>query len=92
MKESLRDAIQAGHENLGISQDKMKEIYDHGTVVRSFKVGGQVLALIPSPDNLLHTTFVGPSTVVKKVDNWDYVITTLDRRKDTQLCHINNML
>ena len=59
MKESPRAANEAAHENLGISQDMMKEIYDHDTVARSFKVGGQVLVLISSSDNPLYTTFAG---------------------------------
>ena len=81
MEERLRAAINVAHENLGISHDKMKETYDPDTAVRSFKVGDRVLALIPSPNNPVHTTFVGPCTVDKNVDNRNYVITTPERRK-----------
>ena len=37
----------------------------------------------------LEARFHGPYVVVKKVGDLNYVVRAPDRRKDTQLCHVN---
>lgn len=91
MKARLRNAIDIAHQNLDQSQTKMKEYYDLNTVSREFQIGDQVLVLLPIPGDPLKMTFSGPYGIKDKVDDINYVIATPDRRKKTQLCHINQM-
>ena len=48
-----------------------------------------VLALFPVPGNPLNSRFLGPYVIEKKLRDLNYVWVTPDRRKQTQLCHIN---
>ena len=47
--------------------------------------------LFPVTGKPLQARYRGPYTVYKKVNDVDYVVQTPDRRKETQLCHINMM-
>lgn len=67
----------------------MKDRYDQETIERSFNVGDKVLVLLPLPGHLLKAQFHGPYEVVRKASDLNYVARTLDRRKSTQMCHIN---
>ena len=67
----------------------MKQIYDENIKERSFKSGDKVLALLPVSGRPLQARYFGPYTVEKKASDLNYVITTPDRRKQKQLCHIN---
>ena len=89
MKERLGEACRMASENLKSSQNKMKERYDRSSVERDFEVGDKVLVLLPVPGNPLRATFIGPCTVLEKAGDVNYVVSTPDRRKKTQRCHIN---
>ena len=67
----------------------MKQNFDKNTKERSFKSGDMVLALLPIPGRPLQARYFGPYTVEKKASDLNYIITTPDRRKQKQLCHIN---
>ena len=67
----------------------MKQNYDKNTKERSFKSGDKVLALLPIPGKPLQARYFGPYTVKKKASDLNYIITTPDRRKQKQLCHID---
>ena len=67
----------------------MKQNYDKNTKERSFKCGDKVLALLPIPGRPPQARYFGPYTVEKKASDLNYIITTPDRRKQKQLCHIN---
>lgn len=41
------------------------------------------------PGNTLYSRFFGPYVIEKKLNNLNYIVVTPDRRKQTQLCHIN---
>ena len=69
----------------------MKQWYDRKTKKRSFEPGDEVLVLFPVTGKPLQARYRGPYTVYKKVNDVDYVVQTPDRRKETQLCHINMM-
>ena len=51
--------------------------------------GDKVLALLPIPGRPFQARYFGPYTVEKKASDLNYIITTPDRRKQKQLCHIN---
>lgn len=76
-------------EKLTSTQVKMKSWYDRNTERRVFNPGDQVLALFPIIQSPFQAKFAGPYMVVKQVTEQNYVIATPDRRKSTQLCHVN---
>ena len=67
----------------------MKTWYDKKACSRTFKPGDKVLVLFPLQGNPLQARFHGPYEIQTKVSNLNYVVKTPDRRKPTQLCHIN---
>ena len=69
----------------------MKERYDKYTQSRSFQSGDHVLALLPIPGKPLQARYLGPYMYIvkKKFSHLNYIVSTPDRRKNTQLCHIN---
>lgn len=48
-----------------------------------------MLTLLPIPGSPFLAKFSGPYSVVKQVSERDYLVSTPDRRRSTQLCHIN---
>ena len=85
----LLTACEAAKSNLKSTQDEMKQNYDKNTKERSFKIGDKVLALLQIPGRPLQARYFGSYTVEKKASDLNYIITTPDRRKQKQLCHIN---
>ena len=75
--------------NLAKHQDDMKFRYDRKAKVRKFKVGDMVLAFIPIPGSPFKSKYSGPYKVSKVVNNNNYVLQTPERRKSTQLVHVN---
>ena len=75
--------------NLSSSQKSMKKKYDVDAVERSFKPGQKVLSLLPVPSDPLNSRYFGPYVIQKKLSDLNYVVVTPDRRKQTQLCHVN---
>ena len=67
----------------------MKERYEEYMHSRSFQPGDQVLALLPVNGKPLQPRYFGPYIVKEKVSDLNYILSTPDRRKNTQLCHIN---
>ena len=88
-RSKLLTACEAAKSNLKRAQGKMKQNYDKNTKERSFKSGDKVLALLPIPGKPLQARYFGPYTVKKKASDLNYIITTPDRRKQKQLCHID---
>ena len=82
-------ACEAAKSNLKSTEGKMKQNYDKNTKERCFKSGDKVLALLPIPCKPLQARHFGLYTVEKKASDLNYIITTPDRRKQKQLCHIN---
>ncbi|XP_069168747.1 uncharacterized protein [Procambarus clarkii] len=77
------------HDNLLKAQVRMKTHYDQTSKVRKFKPGDFVLAYFPIPGSPLQNKFSGPYCVKECRNNNTYVIETPDRRRKTQLCHVN---
>ena len=88
-RSKLLTACEAAKSNLKSAQGKMKQNYDKNTKERSFKSRDKVLALLPIPRRPLQARYFGPYTVEKKASDLNYIITTPDRGKQKQLCHIN---
>ena len=47
------------------------------------------MALLPIPGSPFQAKFTGPYSVVRQVSEQNYLNATPDRRKSTQLCHVN---
>ena len=56
---------------------------------RTFKPGEKVLVWSPLQSNPLQAIFHGPYEIYYMVNDLNYIVTTPDRRKSRQLCHIN---
>ena len=88
-KDRLFRAGQIAKRNLQESQSKMKVCYDRKAKSRCFEPGDRVLVLFPVVGNPLQAKYSGPYKVVKKISDTNYLVKTPDRRKETQVCHIN---
>lgn len=88
-RSKLFRACELARANLSLSQKSMKERYDVDVVERSFKPGQKVLAMLPVPGIPLRFRFFGPYVIQKKLNDLNYIVVTPDRRKQTQLCHVN---
>ena len=88
-KDRLFRAGQMAKRNLQESQSKMKVWYDRKAKSRCFEPGDKVLVLFPVVGNPLQAKYSGPYKVVKKISDTNYLVKTPDRRKETQVCHIN---
>ena len=67
----------------------MKASFDQNTAVRTFQEGDRVLAFIPVPGSSLQAKYHGPYEIAKRISDTNYIINTPDRRKPTQLMHVN---
>lgn len=76
-------------EKLPGAQAKMKWLYDHHSELRCFYPGDQVLALLPVVDSPFQTKFTGPHQVKWKVSDADYLIATPQRKRSSQIVHVN---
>ena len=56
---------------------------------QKFDVGDKVLVLLPIAGHPLQAKYHGPYIVERKINDVDYIVSTPDRRKQRQLCHIN---
>ena len=88
-KDRLFRAGQMAKRNIQESQSKMKVWYDRKAKSRCFEPGDRVLVLFPVVGNPLQAKYSGPYKVVKKISDTNYLVKTPDRRKETQVCHIN---
>ena len=88
-KRHLYEAARMARENLTTTQVKMKQRYDQKAQRRVFSVGDKVLSLLPIISSPFQAKFAGPYTVIKKVSDINSVIATPERRKSSQLCHVN---
>ena len=85
----LYEARAAARRKLGKAQSKMQRLYNRRAKQRSFKLGDKVLALLPILNSPFQAKFGGPYEIVKCFNDHNYVISTPDRRKKVQVCHIN---
>ncbi|XP_063585832.1 uncharacterized protein LOC134763205 [Penaeus indicus] len=89
LRAKLSEARKLALSNLNNAQIKMKFSHDLKSQIREFSPGDKVLLFLPIPGNPLKSKFTGPYVVSHKVSDYNYVVQTPDRRKDTQLVHIN---
>ena len=76
-------------EKLAKARGKMKNIYDPQAEWCQFSPGNQVLAQLPIVGLPFRARFTGPHTVLKQISEEKYLIASPERRKKSQLCHVN---
>ncbi|XP_071501873.1 uncharacterized protein [Diadema antillarum] len=74
LREKLEDTCKMVHEHLKQSHDRYREQYNRKARPRSFKVGDEVLLLLPTDHNKLLMHWKGPFKVVGKIGKLDYRI------------------
>lgn len=74
---------------LNKTQGKMKKLFDRNTEHRKFSVGDQVIALLPVVDSPFQAKYTGPYEIIHCGAMDNYTILTPDRRKKSQVCHVN---
>jgi len=88
-RERLLKGLEMARSDLVSGQARMKAHYDRKAQCRSFKVGDEVLVLLPLQGKPLSAKFSGPYEVTRRIGELDYLVRTPDRRKKHQLCHVN---
>ncbi|XP_072051590.1 uncharacterized protein [Amphiura filiformis] len=88
-KTRLKGASEMAKQNLKQGQQRMKVWYDKHAKSRQFDPGDKVLVLFPVLGNPLQARFSGPYVVKTREGDLNYIVKTPDRRKKTQLCHVN---
>lgn len=76
-------------EKLAATPEKIKSLYDRRLEVRNFLPGDQVLALCPVSTSPFQAKFTGPYTVLRQTSEQNYIISTPECRRKSQLCHVN---
>ena len=89
LRDTLGKVRKFASDNLISAQGTMKKRYDCHAIAREFKANDKVLAYLPVPGSPLSAKYQGPYFVKTKIDDRNYVIRTPNRRKSTQLVHIN---
>ncbi|KAL2089209.1 hypothetical protein ACEWY4_016108 [Coilia grayii] len=84
--ESLTEQVQ---ENMKVAQATQKRWYDRSARDRAFKLGQQVLLLLPTTESSLLAKWQGPFTVHRKVGQVTYEILMPGRKRDKQIFHVN---
>ena len=85
----LYEARAAARRKLGKAQSKMQRLYNRRAKNRTFNLGDKVLALLPLLNSPFQAKFSGPYEIVKCFNDHNYVLSTPDRRKKVQVCHVN---
>ena len=83
----LQKANKFARENMKKAQCNMKTWHDKKARTRSFKPGERVMVLLPLHKSPLQVRFCGPFTVLEKINDVDYIMSTPGRRKSKHLCH-----
>jgi hypothetical protein len=88
-KERLYNACKLAQENFKSSQTKMKRWYDKDARNRVSKPGDKVLVFLPIPGHPLQAKYFGPYEIGSELSDVNYVVKTLGRRAEKQVCPIN---
>ncbi|XP_037774377.1 uncharacterized protein LOC119570895 [Penaeus monodon] len=87
----LHRVCELARANLSEAQRRMKTWYDRDAQSRSFSPGEKVLVFLPVPGQSLKARYFGPCIVEKKLSDLNYVIQTPGKRKQSRLCHVNQI-
>ena len=86
LRDKLEECAKIAKENATISSKKYKTYFDVKSQNRKFKVGDEVLVLLPDKVNKLLISWAGPYKVVECRDKVNYII---DKNGTKKLFHVN---
>ena len=89
MRKRIDSFMQQANSTLADNQEKMKAHYDKGAVQRIFEPGDQVLVFLPDSAAKLDSKWQGPYSIVRKINEVNYVVNMADKRKKHRVFHIN---
>jgi transposase InsO family protein len=81
LQERLQSTCELARTELQKAQKRYKTYYNKGTKSRKFKVGDEVLLLLPTDNNKLLMHWKGPFTVIEKKSDMDYKINLGNKAK-----------
>ena len=88
-KDRLDKVCNLAKENLKLAQEKITTWYDKKARIIVFKPRYKVLVLFPVQTFFFIARLHDPYEIMTKINEVDYVVKTSDRRRPTQLCHVN---
>lgn len=88
LRNTLESVRAIAAKNMKTAQESMVK-HQKSPVQRSFAVGEKVLVFFPTSGAPLKSKYSGPYVIQRKLSPTNYIIQTPDRRKQTQLVHIN---
>ncbi|XP_016381266.1 cytochrome P450 2K1-like [Sinocyclocheilus rhinocerous] len=89
MREKMDLLVEMVQFNMAEAQQRQKTWYDRSSRKRTLVPGQKVLLLLPTSDTGLLAKWQGPYEVRRKVSPTNYEISLPDRRKKSQVFHIN---
>jgi len=81
LHDRLSTVTRLAQTNLKVAQGCIKQWYDKCAQSRTFNPGDKVLVLLPIHHHPLQARYCGPYVIEKKLSEVDYVVYTLDHRK-----------
>ena len=91
LQKRLESARKTAENHMSKSQEKMRRNYDQRSKGRQFCKGEKVMTLLPTGKSPFGAKFKGPYMITEKVDDLNYKMNTPNRRRKTQLCHVNRI-
>lgn len=89
VREKLENAAELMQENSTRAKAQQKWWYDRNARNREFAPGDQVLVLLPTSTSKFLTQWQGPYRVVQRVDDVDYEVDMVGRKKRLCVFHVN---
>ena len=91
LQKRLESARKTAENHMSKPQEKMQRNYDQRSKGRQFCQGEKVMTLLPTRKSPFDAKFKGPYMIAEKVDDLNYRINTPNRRRKTQLYHVNRI-
>jgi hypothetical protein len=89
MRKRMTGLLEQANQNLAQFQKKMKAAYDKDAVHREFEPGDKVLVFLPESAAKIDNKWQGPYTIVRKINQVNYVVNMPNKRKPNRVYHIN---
>lgn len=89
MREKMDSMAELVRVNMTKAQQHQKQWYDQSSRKRTLSTCQKVLLLLPTSDSSLLAKWQGPYEVLRKLSATNYEISLPDRRKKSQVFHIN---
>ena len=89
LKTRLKETLELALANSNLAKDRQKAFYDRKTTSRTYEIEQKVLMLNKAKRSKFEMTWVGPYTIVEKLNDVDYRLETPGKRKPLVVVHVN---